>query len=206
MIWSTGIEASSVSRRLEVPIDQQGRIVVEPDLTIPGHPNAFVAGDQARLEQDGRPLPSMAPVAVQEGQYAARTILRDIQGKARAPFRFVDKGKMATIGRNRAIMQSGRWKLGGRAAWFGWLLVHIYYLTGFRNRLLVVAQWAWSYITYRRGARLIVGKEWRSTGLTADEKSAVGGAGDNTPVNEPDKTSAKRSGPPSARPPVAKNS
>ena len=161
VIWSTGVEASSLGQQLGLQVDQHGRIIVESDLTIPGHANVFVAGDQAHVEQDGQTLPSMAPVAVQEGRYAARAVMHDVAGEPREAFRFVDKGKMATIGRNRAVMQSGNWKLGGRLAWLGWLLVHIYYLTGFRNRLLVVTQWAWSYLTYRRGARLIVGKEWR---------------------------------------------
>lgn len=161
VIWAAGVQASSLGRRLGLTTDQQGRIRVERDLSMAGQPNVFVAGDQAHFEQDGQPLPGLAPVAVQQGRYIARLIRADLSGQPREPFRFIDKGTMATIGRNRAIMQRGRWQMGGRLAWFAWLLVHIYYLTGFRNRLLVVLQWAWSYLTYRRGARLIVDKQWQ---------------------------------------------
>jgi NADH dehydrogenase len=161
VIWAAGVQASSLGGRLGLPVDRQGRIIVEPDLSIPGHPRAFVAGDQAHCKLHGEPLPGTATVAMQQGWYVARTIQREMRGQPREPFRFVDKGIMATIGRDRAVVQLGRWKIYGRLAWFAWLVVHIYYLTGFRNRLLVVLQWAWSYTTYRRGARLIVDKQWQ---------------------------------------------
>jgi NADH dehydrogenase len=143
-------------------VDRQGRVIVEPDLSVKGHPNVFVSGDQASFtHQTGKPLPGTAPVAMQQGRYLARTIGRELAGKPRRPFRFIDKGQMATIGRSRAIVEMGRLKMAGFKAWLLWLVVHIYYLTGFKNRLLVVLQWAWSYVSFRRGARLIVSKEWR---------------------------------------------
>jgi NADH dehydrogenase len=161
VIWAAGVQASGLGTCLGLPVDRQGRIVVEPDLSLPGQPHVFVAGDQAHCRQDGQPLPGTAPVAMQQGRFIARTILREIKGHPREKFRFIDKGMMATIGRNRAVVQLRRWRMYGRLAWIAWLVVHIYYLTGFRNRLLVVLQWAWSYTTYRRGARLIVDKQWQ---------------------------------------------
>jgi NADH dehydrogenase len=123
----------------------------------------FIAGDLAHAEDEhGRPYPGLAPVAMQQGRFVARTILAELAGKPRERFHYVDKGQMATIGRSRAIVETGRLRFGGRFAWWTWLLVHIYYLTGFRNRVLVLIQWAWSYLTFARGARLIVGKDWRS--------------------------------------------
>jgi len=165
VLWAAGVEAAGIGRKLGVSVDRAGRITVEPDLSIPGHPDVFVAGDQAHcVGIDGKPLPGTAPVAMQQGRYIARTILDEIAGRPRAPFQFHDKGQMATIGRSRAIVQTGRWKFNGFFAWIVWLLVHIYYLTGFKNRLFVVINWAWSYLTFRRGARLIIEKEWRSQG------------------------------------------
>ena len=149
---------SPLGRTLGWPVDPQGRIRVGPDLTLPGDPRIFVAGDQALVAIDGqRALPGTAPVAMQQGRYIGHTIRRELQGLGRAPFRFVDKGQMATIGRSRAIVELGRMTLAGLPAWVMWLVVHIYYLTGLRNRMLVVLQWAWSYATFGRGARLIVG-------------------------------------------------
>ena len=137
-------------------------MLVEADLSVPGHKNVFVAGDQAcYLHQTGKPLPGTAPVAMQQGRYLARLIRDELRGKPRKPFHFVDKGQMATIGRSRAVAELGRLKLGGFLAWLLWLVVHIYYLTGFRNRVLVVLQWAWFYLSFHRGARLILEKEWR---------------------------------------------
>ena len=145
-----------------VTLDRGGRVVVDEDLSIPGHPNVFVAGDQACFtHQTGAPLPGTAPVAIQQGRFVARTICRDLVGKQREPFRFVDRGQMATIGRSRAVAEIGRLRFSGWFAWITWLVVHVYFLVGFRNRLLVVLHWAWSYVTFRRGARLIVEREWR---------------------------------------------
>ena len=161
VLWAAGVEASSLGRRLGLETDRCGRIIVQPDLSLAEHRNVFVAGDQAHLEQNGMPLPGIAPVAMQQGRYVADVIKDRIDSKESPPFRYVDKGQMATIGRSKAITQVGRLKFGGFPAWIAWLIVHIFYLTGFRNRLFVVLSWAWSYLTYRRGARLIVEKEWR---------------------------------------------
>jgi len=162
VLWAAGVKASPLGQITGLEVDRQERVIVEPDLSVKGHPNIFVAGDQARFtHQTGSPLPGTAPVAMQQGRYLARNIRRELAGKPRQPFRFVDKGQMATIGRSRAIVEIGRLKIAGFLAWLLWLVVHIYYLTGFKNRMLVVLQWAWSYLSFRRGARLIVNKEWR---------------------------------------------
>lgn len=162
VLWAAGVQASPLGRATALEVDRQGRVLVEPDLSVKGHPNVFVAGDQASfVHQTGKPLPGTAPVAMQQGHYLARTIRDDVASKPRQPFHFVDKGQMATIGRSRAIVEICKLKLAGFVAWVLWLIVHIYYLTGFKNRLLVVLQWAWSYLTFHRGARLIVNKEWR---------------------------------------------
>jgi NADH dehydrogenase len=161
-LWAAGVEASRLGRKLGLTVDRQGRIIVTPDLTLPDHPTVFVAGDQASCKDAaGKPLPGVAPVAMQQGQFIARTILGDLTGRPREPFVFRDKGQMATIGRSRAIVEVSRFTFAGFFAWIVWLVVHVYYLTGFRNRVFVVMSWAWSYLTFRRGARLIVQKEWR---------------------------------------------
>jgi NADH dehydrogenase len=163
ILWAAGVRASPVGQIARLETDPQGRVIVEPDLSIRGHPNIFVAGDQALFtHQTGKGLPGTAPVAMQQGRYIARTILDEVRGHPRRPFRFIDKGQMATIGRSRAILEIGSIHMSGWPAWVAWLAVHIYYLTGFKNRFFVVLQWAWSYLTFRRGARLIVGDESRS--------------------------------------------
>lgn len=155
VLWAAGVKA--VSLRGDWETDKGGRIVVDQTLRIPSHPNVFVAGDQAGFTtEDGSALPGTAPVAVQQGRYVANAILSDIAGKPCDEFHFVDKGQMATIGRNRAVVEIGKLRFAGRMAWLTWLAVHIYFLTGFKNRLFVVMSWAWSYITFRKGARLIV--------------------------------------------------
>jgi NADH dehydrogenase len=162
VLWAAGVEASTLGQKTGQTVDRQGRVIVEADLSLPHHGHVFVAGDMANVTQaSGQPLPGTAPVAIQQGRHVARTILREVRGLPREPFHFIDKGQMATIGRSRAIVQIGRFRCAGLVAWLLWLVIHIYYLTGFRNRLLVVLQWAWSFITFRRGARLIVNKEWR---------------------------------------------
>lgn len=176
-LWAAGVTASPLGQAAGLEVDRQGRVLVESDLSVKGHPNVFVAGDQACFtHQTGKPLPGTAPVAMQQGRYLARLIRGDLQGKPRQPFLFVDKGQMATIGRSRAIVEIGRLRLAGFPAWLLWLVVHIYYLTGFKNRLLVVLQWAWSYLSFRRGARLIVNKEWRFH-RTPEEKQPPLGVG-----------------------------
>ncbi|EDM78595.1 NADH dehydrogenase [Plesiocystis pacifica SIR-1] len=173
VLWAAGVRAADFedvagAEQAVFERDRQNRIHVGADLSIEGHPEVFVAGDLARaLGEDGQPLPGQAPVAMQQGRYVARMILGDLgggegAGREREPFRYVDKGQMATIGRSRAVVEAGKVRFGGLFAWWTWLLVHIYYLTGFRNRVLVLIQWAWSYMTFVRGARLIVSKRWRS--------------------------------------------
>jgi NADH:ubiquinone reductase (H+-translocating) len=163
VLWAAGVRASGLGAALGVPCDPQGRVLVTDALTVPDHPEVFVLGDLAHAKgADGRPLPGVAPVALQQGRYAARAILAQLAGKPRAPFAYLDKGQMATIGRSRAIVQVGSMKITGWFAWLTWLLIHIYYLSGFKNRLFVLLQWAWSYVTFARGARLIVQKTWRS--------------------------------------------
>ena len=171
VLWAAGVEASGIGRQVSADVDRQGRVMVEPDLSLKLHPKIFVIGDMASYtHQTGKPLPGTAPVAMQQGRFVGSTIRNDLKGEPRKPFHFVDKGQMATIGRSRAILDLGRLHLAGFPAWVLWLLIHIYYLTGFKNRLLVVAQWAWSYLTFGRGARLIVNKEWRSGSGTTNPK------------------------------------
>ncbi len=174
VLWAAGVQASDVGRTLGVPVDSVGRVKVGPDLTIPGHPEVFVLGDMARREEvEGHPLPGVALVAMQEGIYAADVVKKEVEGGAvaeRTPFRYQDLGQMATIGRSRAIAEFGRLRLAGYFAWWFWLIVHIYRLSGFRNRLSVLVQWAWSYLTFGRGARLIVDKEWQAYSARSSER------------------------------------
>jgi NADH dehydrogenase len=157
-LWAAGVRADSLTRTLGVPLDPAGRVLVEPDLSIPGHPDAFVVGDAARLDdRAGRPLPGVSPVAMQEARAAAESIRRRIAGQPTSRFEYFDKGSMATIGRSRAIAQVRNIHLSGFVAWMAWLVVHIFYLIGFKNRLVVMFVWTWSYLTYGRGARLIAG-------------------------------------------------
>ena len=171
-LWAAGVEASALGRALGTECDRQGRVRVGPDLALPGHPNVFVAGDLAHVVgEDGKALPGVAPVAMQQGAYLARRIAVIARGGTfDEPFRFVDKGQMATIGRKRAVLERGRLELAGFPAWVAWLLVHVYYLVGFKNRLFVVLQWAWAYLTFRRGARLILDGRWRDQGAAESER------------------------------------
>jgi NADH dehydrogenase len=162
ILWAAGIEASSLNRQLDGELDSMGRIVVEPDLSLKHHSEIFVAGDQAHFaHQTGKPLQGIAPVALQQGRFIAKNILRELSGKPREKFNYIDKGQLATIGRNNAVLEIGRLKLGGFWAWIIWLFVHIYYLIGFKNKFVVLVQWATSYLTYQKGARLIVNHDWR---------------------------------------------
>ncbi|MDI3282985.1 NAD(P)/FAD-dependent oxidoreductase [Polyangium sp. 15x6] len=155
VLWAAGVRASPLGEALGAPLDRAGRVKVAPDLSVPGHPEIFVIGDLAALEQDGSPVPGLAPAAIQEARHTARNIVRSIQGEPRQPFRYLDKGTLATIGRNAAVADLGRLELSGFVAWLAWLLIHVFFLIGFRNRLLVLFDWAFSYLTYERGARLI---------------------------------------------------
>ena len=156
LIWAAGVRAARLADALGVAQARQGRVVVQPTLQIPGHPTAFVIGDAAYLEADGQPLPMMAPVAMQQAELAAANILRHLQGKPLAGFVYQDPGSLATIGRNAAIARLGRFQFHGFLAWLMWLVVHLIQLIGFRNRLLVLINWAWDYFFYDRAVRLIV--------------------------------------------------
>jgi NADH:ubiquinone reductase (H+-translocating) len=159
VVWAAGVTASPLGARLGAPLDRAGRVRVAPDLTVPGHPEVYVTGDLAGLDgADGRPLPGVAPVANQQGRHAARNVRLALQERPPRPFRYVDRGSMATIGRNAAVLEAGRLKMKGLPAWLAWLFVHIFALIGFRNRAMVMLQWAWSYLTWQRGARLITGE------------------------------------------------
>ncbi len=157
VLWAAGVAASPLARTLGAPLDRAGRIQVLPDLTVPGQPEVFVAGDLAALTCDGTPVPGVAPAAIQEGKHAARNIVRAISGEPLVPFRYRDKGSLATIGRAAAVASFKRFKLTGFLAWWAWWAIHIFFLIGFRSRLLVMFGWAWSYFTFQRGARLITG-------------------------------------------------
>jgi NADH dehydrogenase len=158
ILWAAGVQASPLARSLGVPLDRAGRVHVQPDLAVPGAPEVFVIGDLAALEVGGTPVPGVAPAAKQEGRHAARNILLDLRGRPREPFSYRDEGLLATIGRAAAVAELGRLRLSGPIAWLVWLLVHIYFLIGFRNRLLVLINWAWLYLRYEGGPRLITGE------------------------------------------------
>ncbi|NUO63824.1 MAG: NAD(P)/FAD-dependent oxidoreductase [Gemmatimonadaceae bacterium] len=168
VFWAAGNAASPLGSLLGVPLERGGRIRVAPDLSVPGHPEVFVVGDLALIEQDGRAVPAVAPAAMQQGRAAARNVVHAVLRQEREPFRYVDKGDLATIGRHRAVASffQGKIQLRGRIAWWFWLLLHIAYLAGFRNRISVMIQWAYAYFTYQRGARLLEGG--RGSGIGAD--------------------------------------
>jgi NADH:ubiquinone reductase (H+-translocating) len=164
VIWAAGVQPSGLNKFFGAPLDRAGRVIVEKDLSVPGHPEIFVAGDQVYFEEDGKALPGQAPAAMQQGRHAAANILRLVRGQKTEPFKYVDKGQMATIGRSRALVEIKGLRFYGFKAWLTWLVVHIYYLIGFKNRLFVLMQWFWAYFSYRRGARLIVEKAWKLNG------------------------------------------
>ncbi|HEY6844540.1 MAG TPA: NAD(P)/FAD-dependent oxidoreductase [Thermoanaerobaculia bacterium] len=155
VLWAAGVQASPLAKTLGVPLDRAGRVMVNDDLSIPGHPEVFVIGDLAVLS---KPVPGVAPAAIQEGEHAAKNVKRLIAGKKARPFHYFDKGSLATIGRAAAVADIRGLHLSGFLAWFTWLAVHIFFLIGFRNRVLVILQWAWAYVTYQRGARLITNR------------------------------------------------
>ncbi|MCB9551140.1 MAG: NAD(P)/FAD-dependent oxidoreductase [Myxococcales bacterium] len=160
VLWTAGVRANPLCERLGVETDKSGRVRVGADCTLAGHPEVFAIGDMARYEPEdkpGKPLPGVSPVAMQQGRYVAAAIRADLAGERRGRFTYHDKGTMATIGRSRAIAQTKRMRLTGTMAWLAWLVVHLWYLIGFRNRIIVLINWAWSYIAYSRGARLITG-------------------------------------------------
>jgi len=155
-IWAAGVRASPAAEWLGAPSDRAGRVQVADDLTIPGHPEIFAIGDLTALEQDGRPVPGVAPAAMQMGRHAAASVLRSVRGEERRPFRYVDKGSLATIGRLAGVALFGRFKLWGFPAWAAWIAIHVFFLIGFRNRLVVMMEWALAYLTYQRNARIIL--------------------------------------------------
>jgi NADH dehydrogenase len=162
VIWAAGVKPSPLSAQLGCELDKSGRAMTEADGSLKNAPNIFVIGDQAHFPtKDGRGLPGLAPVAIQQGRFVADLIRKESKnGGARPAFNYVDKGTMATIGRRKAVAQIGFLHMSGLIAWYMWLVIHIYFLIGFKNRVLVIWQWFYSYITYRRGARLITERDW----------------------------------------------
>jgi NADH dehydrogenase len=184
ILWAAGVAASPLGKKLDATIDRAGRVMVNPDLSIPGHPEVFVLGDLASLkDQNGQMLPGVAPVALQQATATAENINRDLKHEPRHDFHYFDKGSLATIGRKAAVAQFGKVHISGVLAWMSWLFIHVLFLIGFRNRLFVLLQWAWSYFTYERGARLITGStslpSWmelrkeQGEASTPDEQAAI---------------------------------
>lgn len=161
VLWAAGVEGAPVGATLGVPMTRNGQIEVQPDLSVPGHPEVFVIGDLARVPQpDGSVVPGVAPAAQQMGRFVGATLRDDLAGRPRGAFRYVDKGSMATIGRSRAVMDALGMKLGGFPAWLAWVLVHLLFLVTFRNRVLVFTKWAWAWFTWERASRLV----WQGEG------------------------------------------
>ncbi len=159
VLWGAGVSASPLGKMLGAPTDRAGRVLISPDLTVPGHPEIFVIGDLAAAKQaDGSFVPGVAPAAIQMGKFAARQIKRSLKGQPRQDFHYLDKGSLATIGRSKAVAHLRKLHFGGFFAWLAWLFIHLMFLIGFRNRLMVMLEWAWAYITYNQGARLITGE------------------------------------------------
>ena len=161
VLWAAGVAASPIARSLGVPLDRAGRVLAEPTLRVPGHPEIFVVGDLCALQQNGRSLPGVAQVAKQDGAQAARNVVRAIRGEPALPFRYRDYGNMATIGRGSAVADFGWMTLSGFPAWLVWIVIHIFWLIGFRNRFVVLGEWAWAYVTFQRRVRLITGERLR---------------------------------------------
>jgi len=170
VLWAAGVKASPLAAALGVPLDSMGRVKVTSDLSVPGAPDVFVVGDLALVMQDGKPVPGVAPAAMQGGTHAAKMIVRRVAGRTTTPFRYLDKGSLATIGRAAAVAEVSSVKLTGLVAWLAWLFIHLLFLIGFKNRVLVLIEWAWAYLAYDRGARVIT-QRWRSTG--AVEPAAI---------------------------------
>jgi NADH:ubiquinone reductase (H+-translocating) len=160
VLWAAGIEATPIARSLGAPLDRRGRVRVNADLSVPGRPEIFVAGDLVALECDGKPVPGLASAAIQAGRHAAQNILRTAEGKPSRRFRYRDKGEFAVIGRGAAVGRvGGRWNVSGVPAWLAWLMIHLYFLVGLQNRLIVTISWLWAYVGHQRGARVITGYE-----------------------------------------------
>ena len=198
VIWGAGVIASPAGQWLGADTDRAGRVKVAPDLSVPGHPDIFVIGDTAAInDANGNPLPGVAPVAKQQGNYIAALLIARRNGKSVAPFRYRDLGSLATIGRKRAVIQMGRFKMKGFFAWLLWCVAHIYYLIGFRNRFVVAISWLWNYITFQRATRLITGMSGASMEalpLPEDEKEILRRAHDEprlTPATGPRASAAQ---------------
>jgi NADH dehydrogenase len=162
IIWAAGVEGAPLGKTLGASLDRNGKVIVNKDLTVPGYREIFVVGDLASVEQkSGKPVPGVAPAAIQEGHHAAGNILRSIHGKATLPFKYSDKGTLATIGRAAAVADVGPLKISGFLAWIIWIFIHILFLIGFRNRFIVLIQWAWAYMTFHSYSRLIT-YPWKS--------------------------------------------
>ena len=172
VLWAAGVAASPLAKTLGVPLDRAGRVLVERDLSVPGHPEIFVIGDLASFTHDGKPLPGVAQVAIQGGEQAAKNVIRRIEGQPTSTFRYYDKGNLATIGRAAAVAEIGRIHLAGFFAWVIWLFVHVMFLIGFRNRVVVMFNWAWAYLTFQRGARVITG-DLEAAEPADDQRSAT---------------------------------
>ncbi len=174
IIWAAGVMASPAGRWLGAAVDRAGRVMVRADLSVPGHPDVFVIGDTAAVAgADGAMLPGVAPVAKQQGQYIARTLVARGHGRTAPAFRYRDFGSLATIGRSRAVAQFGRVRLSGVVAWVLWSAAHIYFLIGFRNRFVVALNWAWNYLTFQRGSRLITGLHARTDGMRESPRTEL---------------------------------
>jgi NADH:ubiquinone reductase (H+-translocating) len=184
VVWTAGVAPSPAGKWLKAGTDRAGRVRIEPDLSVPGHPEIFVVGDTASLDQDGHPLPGVAQVAMQQGRYAGKLIRRRFEGKpASAPFRYFDKGNMAVVGKGFAVLQSGRLRLSGFIAWMAWAAVHLQFLANSNLRVAVFVQWVWTYLTGQRGSRLIVnhhppasedvGTTARGTDMTAMRPNSI---------------------------------
>ena len=178
VLWAAGVAASPLGKTLGSETDRAGRVVVKPDLSIEGHPNVFVTGDLMSLQLEGKPVPGVAPAAIQSGRWAAKNLARRLRGESTLPFRYRDKGSLATIGRAAAVGRLGKIEATGFLAWWMWWLIHIAYLIGFRNRIVCMVGWAWQYFAFARGARLITGRAWEPT-LGGGNG---GGASGSTPV------------------------
>jgi len=173
ILWGAGVAASALGKQLGAELDRAGRVRVNEDLSLPGHPEVFVAGDLANLQQDGKPIPGVAPAAKQMGTCAAENMLARIGNQPTMPFRYTDWGALATIGRHSAVAQLPTLRFSGILAWWFWLVLHILFLIGFRSRIIVLINWAWSYFTYERGARIILGNDTPRGAHGSEEKGSA---------------------------------
>lgn len=188
IVWAAGVAASPLLQTVGLPLDPQGRIRVDADLSVPGVPELFVLGDAARVEQDGQTLPGLGAVAMQQGRVVGANIVADALGKPRRAFRYIDKGTMATIGRSRAVAQFAKLRITGFVAWLAWLAVHLMLLVGWGNRVLVFLQWCWQYVAFRSGARLITGYGVRTHGPETLEGRAAEALAQEREGHEPSTT------------------